>query len=265
MAKWQRGTALNDPRYRMQWVKPYAGLPEPHLADVGSGDLYAPSTTWDPVWEKIFQERDWGKYPPEHVIRFIARNFGRATVRKNIRLLEIGCGPGANVWFMAREGFSVSGIDGSSTAIQLARKRLAAEGFSADLWVGNFASLPWADHSFDAVVENVSLCTNPWTSIQRALREVLRVLKPGASSLFSFFTDRTWGYGLGDMIESDGFINLREGPLAEKGFHLFLKRARVSELFGEFSDINVERISHTLDNGQHLIELWVISCCKPKQ
>src|SRR5271155_1362805 len=92
--------------------------------------------TWDPIWEDIFRSRSWGKYPPEHVIRFIALSFSGAVDRSKVRLLEIGFGPGANVWFMAREGFSVSGIDGSPTAIQRAQERLASEGLAADLRVG---------------------------------------------------------------------------------------------------------------------------------
>ena len=222
------------------------------------------ASTWDPVWEEIFKCREWGKYPPEHVVRFIAQNFGHASDRSTVRLLEIGCGPGANVWFMAREGFSVSGIDGSPSAIHKACLRLAGEGVEADLRVGDFAQLPWPDDDFDGVVENVSLNANPWTAIQRALHEVRRVLKPGAPFLSSFFTERTWGYGQGDMVETDGFVNLREGPLAERGFCLFLKRARVAELFRDFSSVNIERISRTMDNELHLVEQFVITCRKPK-
>jgi SAM-dependent methyltransferase len=220
--------------------------------------------TWGPVWEEIFQRKEWGKYPPEHVIRFVARNFYRAVDRSKIRLLEIGCGPGANVWCMACEGFTVSGIDGSSTAIQKAHLRLTNEHLTADLRIGDFAQLPWPDDSFDGVVENVSLCTNPWSSIQRALREVHRVLKPGAPFLSSFFTERTWGYGLGEMVEPDSFTNIPEGPLAGTGFCLFLKRDRIPGLFRDFSDVNVERISQTLDGEQHIIEQFVITCRKPE-
>jgi len=50
---------------------------------------------WDLVWKEIFSSREWGKYPPEHVIRFVARNFYRAPDRKQVYLLEVGCGPGA--------------------------------------------------------------------------------------------------------------------------------------------------------------------------
>lgn len=226
--------------------------------------LQVSQTTWDPVWEQIFQSREWGKYPPEHVIRFVARNFYSVKDRKSVRLLEIGCGPGANVWFMAREGFNVAGIDGSPTAIQRARQRLANEGFMVDLQVGDFARLPWPDNTFHGVVENLSLYANPWTSIECALREVRRVLKPGAPFLSSFFTDRTWGYGQGEMVETDGFINVREGPLAGTGFCLFLKRSRVAELFREFEDVSVEQISRTVDEEQHRIEQFVIACRKPE-
>ena len=219
-------------------------------------------STWDPVWEETFKQREWGKYPPEYLVRFIALNFGRTTDRSSVHLLEIGCGPGANVWFMAREGFAVSGIDGSPTAIQKASHRLASESLSADLRVGDFSELPWPDDYYDGVAEVVSLCTNPWNSIRRALREVHRVLKPGALFLSSFFTERTWGYGDGEMLEPDGFKSVSQGPLADKGFCLFLKRARVPELFQDFSDINIERVSHTRDGEQHLIEQFVITCRK---
>jgi SAM-dependent methyltransferase len=232
---------------------------------MSSGDRMpeqADATTWDPVWEEIFRHKEWGKYPPEHVIRFVARNFYRSVDRSKIRLLEIGCGPGANIWFMAREGFTVAGIDGSSTAIHKANQRLSGENLTADLHVGDFAHLPWPDNSFDGIIENVSLYTNPWNSIKCALREVHRVLKPGAPFLSSFFTERTWGYGLGEKVEPDSFTNIFAGPLAGTGFCFFLKKDRISDLFQNFSDVISERISQTLDGEQHLIEQFVITCGK---
>lgn len=218
--------------------------------------------TWGPVWEETFRNKEWGKYPPEHVVRFIARNFYSISDRRAIRLLEIGCGPGANVWFMAREGFSVCGIDGSPTAIQRAKQRLANEGLTADLRVGDYIQLPWLDSSFDGVVENVSLGCNPMFAVERALNEVHRVLRPGAPFLSSFFSPRTWGYGTGTMSERDGFTNITEGPLANLGFCLFLDRDRISEVFQRFTTTNVDRVSWTLGGEQHLIEQLVVTCHK---
>ena len=69
------------------------------------------------IWEDIFQNNEWGKYPSLAVVRFVARNFYKVPNRKDIRILELGCGTGANLWYCAREGFSVIGLDGSKTAI----------------------------------------------------------------------------------------------------------------------------------------------------
>ena len=220
-------------------------------------------SSWDPAWEEIFRSKEWGKYPPEHVIRFVAGNFYRISHRNEVRLLEIGCGPGANVWFMAREGFTVSGIDGSATAIKQANERLSREGLRADLYVGDYSSLPWPESTFDGVVENVSLYCNRWDAVKRALAEVRRVLKMGAPFLSSFFTDRTWGYGLGTMVEPDGFIGINEGPLAGAGFCLFLNHARLQELFRDFDDVTVERLSRTVQSEHRLVEQFVITCRKP--
>ena len=77
------------------------------------------------IWNNIFINRDsCGYYPPEELIRFIAKKYYHVTDRKNIKILEVGCGPGGGPsWYIAREGFSYFGIDGSVIAIEKAKKR----------------------------------------------------------------------------------------------------------------------------------------------
>ena len=103
--------------------------------------MTANGSSWDPVWEEVFRAQEWGKYPPEYVIRFVARSFYGAPDRKAVRLLDLGCGPGACTWYMAREGFSAAGIDGSETAICRCAERLRNERLAADLKVGDYVVL----------------------------------------------------------------------------------------------------------------------------
>jgi len=218
------------------------------------------AASWDPVWESVFRAQEWGKYPPEHAIRFVARNWYGAPNRKAVRLLDLGCGPGACTWYMAREGFSVSAIDGSSTAIERLQARLREEGLSADAQVGDYLGLPWPDATFDGVVDNVSLCCNTYQNCVAAVAEVRRVLKPGARFLSANFTPRTWGYGLGRRLGPSEFTDIREGPLAGKGLSLFMDDSQARVLYAAFEDVVTELLTYTVGGMQHMIELRIVTC-----
>ena len=71
------------------------------------------------IWEEIHTKQEWGKYPPENLIRFIARNYYKMK-RESVKILDFGCGGGACTWFLAREGFDVFAFDGSPTAVKKA-------------------------------------------------------------------------------------------------------------------------------------------------
>ena len=52
------------------------------------------------------------KYPNEELLRFMGRNYFYLPRKKrgNIRILELGCGSCANLWMVAKEGFSAHEI-----------------------------------------------------------------------------------------------------------------------------------------------------------
>jgi ubiquinone/menaquinone biosynthesis C-methylase UbiE len=217
---------------------------------------------WQPIWEEIFREKEWGKYPPEYVIRFVARSFYKEPIRRAVRVLDLGCGPGACTWFVAREGFDVAGIDGPPSGIERARKRLKEDGLSADLRVGDFTTLPWQKECFDAVIDNAALYANPWDSAKQAIVECHRVLKPGGLLFSTSFTDRTWGFGTGPENEPGGFGHVTEGPMVGTGFCRFLGRSQLAEFYSPLQISTVELSSHTLESMTRLVELWLVTCRK---
>lgn len=214
---------------------------------------------WDPKWEEVFQQQHWGKYPSEELIRFIARNFYHVKDRGRVRVLEVGCGPGANLWYMAREGFAVYGIDGSRSAIDQATTRLDLEcpDWQGELQVGDIMSLPYADASFDAVIDIEALCCNSFEDSCRIIQEIGRVIKPGGKFFSRTFATGCWGEGTGEPIGHNAW-HVSEGPLANKGYARFTDRADLPDLLQGFQLEELELLSRTMSGMQHTLKEWLI-------
>jgi len=220
--------------------------------------------SWDSEWERIFRGREWGKYPAEHVVRFVARRFYASPDRSKVRLLDLGCGAGgASTWFFAREGFSVSAIDGSETAVAKARHRLKDETLVADIRCADAIDLPWDDGVFDAVIDNACLCNNTFENSVLIVEEVHRVLKPGGWLHSVNFTDRCSDYGQGPAVEPGGFASRSgDGPLSGAYFTRFAGRAQVDALYRPFAEVVVDTESRTEQGGRHFVESWIATCRK---
>ena len=91
------------------------------------------SSSFDPIWEEKYASGHSQNYPWDAVVSFVFRHAPRSIPRSEVKILEVGFGTGANLWFAAREGFDVSGIEGSKTAVLGARNRFAKENIAGDL------------------------------------------------------------------------------------------------------------------------------------
>ena len=76
---------------------------------------------FDAIWERLYQAggRHRNRYPFDSVVQFVFRHRPKDVPVNEVRILEVGCGAGNNLWFAALEGFQVTGIDASETAIDL--------------------------------------------------------------------------------------------------------------------------------------------------
>lgn len=92
------------------------------------------------------------------------------------RVLDIGCGSGGLVRFMAHEGAEAVGLEPSQKRLEACR---AAESVPGTEYVeGSGESLPFEDESFDAVVIFNSLHHLPAEGMAPCLEECARVLAP---------------------------------------------------------------------------------------
>lgn len=98
------------------------------------------------------------------------------------RILELGCGAGANVRTLCEEGAYVTGIDLSETAIALARNSTPREILGeASFAVMDAERMEFPDRCFDIVIGGAIL---HHLDLHQAYREISRVLAPGGYALF---------------------------------------------------------------------------------
>ncbi len=160
----------------------------------GSWDATAPEGT-----AEYFQQIERRRYQLEPFIPEFA-DFGAALGRS---VLEIGVGLGTDHVQFARAGARLSGVDLTAKGIELVRRRLELEELHSDLRIADAEELPFADGSFDVVYSWGVLHHTPDTA--RAVREAIRVLRPGGRICVMLYARHSWvSYGLW----------LRNGPLS---------------------------------------------------
>lgn len=214
--------------------------------------------SWDHIWEKVFNSQEWGKYPSESLIRFVAKNFYQKD-RAKIKILEVGCGPGANIWYLAREGFDAYGIDGSQSAILQSTKRLEKEGLRAHLSVGDIVQLPYSSDFFDAVIDQECVYCNSKKDSEKILQGVKKVLKPNGLFYSRTFASEMYVGQKNNKAGDFEFTDISDGPFAGKGFVRLIDRKGIDRLYGEYFSIeSVDWHEYTSNNGVNKIFEWII-------
>jgi len=148
------------------------------------------------------------RYPNEELLRFMGEVFSNLPFkdRKRKVILEIGCGSCANLWMIAREGFTTYGLDLSKEAINLGSKILKEWGINnANLSVGSMTKLPYEDESIDVVVDVLSAYCLDERDFELSVKEINRVLKPGGC-FFSYTPGK----------KSDAYKNYKPSKLIDK-------------------------------------------------
>ncbi len=106
-----------------------------------------------------------------------------AEARPGVRLLDIGTGTGTIARTAAARGASVVGIDASAGMLEVARRLSPV----LDLRLADASSLPFDDGAFDVVT--CGLTISHVTDREKALREVLRVLRHGGNLVASAWAE----------------------------------------------------------------------------
>jgi SAM-dependent methyltransferase len=114
---------------------------------------------------------------------FIDALLDAARVGRDVRVLDIACGPGIVTSRASARGAAATGLDFSTAMLAVARARDGAIQFDE----GDAEALPYEENAFDAVVSNFGIHHVPQPAL--ALSEAHRVLHSGGRVAFSFWAE----------------------------------------------------------------------------
>jgi len=192
-------------------------------------------------WDQIFQsEGRVFENPHEDISQLIP--YFKAQGAK--RILDLGCGSGRHIVYLAKHDFEVYGIDASPVGIELAKRWMEDEKLTASLIIGSsYNKLPYADACFDAVISVQVPHHNTAENIRRLIAEIWRVLQPEGLFFATVPMYRNQAKQF-RQIEENTFLPL-DGR--EKGIpHYYFDKERIRRFLSAFKilDIHVDSKSH---------------------
>lgn len=164
-------------------------------------DFATAHRAWEKRWTDQVIRDDW--LTPEPLVVDSLAFMKQRDVRT---VLDIGCGVGRHSLYLAEHGFEVTGLDLSTSGLDVARQAASGAGVVIDYRTGDFTDLPVSNGSVDlALVWNV-IYHGDESVVRKAISEITRVLRPGGLLLGTMISKRNSLYGDGKEIRPNTFV-----------------------------------------------------------
>lgn len=148
---------------------------------------------------------------------------------KDKQVLEVACNICTTAIGLAKKyGCHITGIDLDHSVLEKARCNIQEQGVAdrVEVMHGNATRLPFADHSFDIVLNEAMLTMLPLEAKEKAVSEYLRVLKPNGILLTHDVVLNTHDEAEAQQVleQLRDAIHIKVTPLTQKGWeNLFLQ------------------------------------------
>jgi len=216
-----------------------------------------PAKAWDDIYAAGRMNVAW---PWSELVSLVMRHARPESEPARFRVMELGCGSGANIPFFVALGVDYHGIEASPTAI--ARLREAHPQLSRKLLVGDFAAAWPVEGEFDLVVDRGSITHNDMAGVASVFAEIRRRLKPGGKLIcVDLFSTASSEARAGEPGPEKGTrVNFADGPLSGTGLAHFFEEAEVRSLLSDFDLIHLQHKALTVmePKGGRELSSWML-------
>ena len=197
-------------------------------------------------WNNAYKKRPYLEQEPNKgVVQFV----NHLNKEKPKRILDLGCGDGRHLIFLAEQGYDPVGVDNALWGLYRAKEWAEKENLHIKLVYADICFLPMKDECFDEVISTQVIHHQRTSKIEKTIRDVKRLLRPKGKFYFTVpkYPPGNWKNGKYTEIEPHTFVPL-EG--FEKGVphHLFTE----DELIRMLDSFEILEIKIDPDTGRHL-------------
>ena len=135
-------------------------------------------------WGKFYKSGAGNQYPDENLVRLLNGKY--IDIPTSGRALDIGFGRGANLMMLSQSGCETFGLEVNEDSINAAKNLAEHLGVEIKVDLLSGVELPYGDSVFDLVLSWNSIYYHGNRSlVDKAIKEIRRVLKPGGVLLMS--------------------------------------------------------------------------------
>lgn len=193
-------------------------------------------------WEKYYSNLD--KIPkgikkPRNYVKKFAEGLKE---QGKTDILDLGCGFGRHLIYLAEQGFNVKGIDISEEAIEMTKRKLREKKLEAELLQEDMKDLSFQNEEFDAVIAITVIGHAIKPDIEKTINEIHRVLKEGGIFYGNIPSKTDSRYETGQAVEEGETYRTKEYGYGRgiREIHSFYTEEELKELFKEFKELRIK-------------------------
>ncbi len=191
-------------------------------------------------WDARFEEDafPWGEKESE-LARIAAERFALKEIGK---VLDVGCGSGRDVIFLAKKGFKVTGIDASPLAKSIAERNAKENKVKALFLNEKIQDSTIEPESFEGVLSYNTLHLFEGNDLEQAVKKIAQLLKPKGLLFLATFSDKEKSSRKGRPVQ-------------------YFKKKELTELFKPFFkiiELTRKDFSEEHDKTRHTHREWFL-------
>lgn len=211
-------------------------------------------------WERLYKNGQQMSLWPWSSLVSLASRYGN--LREGMKVLELGCGAGANIPFFIARNVDYYAIEGSDTMVKVLKEKFPQK--NVHISQGDFTrSLPQGEYQL--IVDRSALTHNQTMSIKSTIELIKNVLADDGRFIgIDWFSTKSSEYervGAQDVDENTKLFT--EGYFAGLGHVHFSDEQRIRDLFREFSFIYMaENVKRIMIPSQQVEAVWDFVVCR---